>query len=197
VDATVNIHDPLTALLCFGTTPKIDSSNYRTQSTASSCLNSRVRKCVTLVVSTKGILAACSTKYEKIPGLDIVSYISLQQSLHKIRWSSGFLTSGRIKTRPDKWTRDPSGQSMPVARLGHQVGRRVFWEGSKFFKLCPTYFHRRGENNLGGSSSWLRTWDKVVTARPPKSLAQVRSSLLCLQRQVEKIASGLLYSWSL
>jgi len=28
VDATVNIHNPLTALLCFGTTPKIDSSNY-------------------------------------------------------------------------------------------------------------------------------------------------------------------------
>jgi len=28
VDATVNIHNPLTALLCFGTTTKIDSSNY-------------------------------------------------------------------------------------------------------------------------------------------------------------------------
>jgi len=28
VDATVNIHDPLTTLLCFGTPPKIDSSNY-------------------------------------------------------------------------------------------------------------------------------------------------------------------------
>jgi len=28
VDATVNIHNPLTALLCFWTTPKIDSSNY-------------------------------------------------------------------------------------------------------------------------------------------------------------------------
>jgi len=28
VDATVSIHNPLTALLCFGTTPKIDSSNY-------------------------------------------------------------------------------------------------------------------------------------------------------------------------
>jgi len=28
VDATVNIHNPLTALLCFGTTPKIDYSNY-------------------------------------------------------------------------------------------------------------------------------------------------------------------------
>jgi len=28
MDATVNIHNPLTALLCFGTTPTIDSSNY-------------------------------------------------------------------------------------------------------------------------------------------------------------------------
>jgi len=28
VDATVNIHNPLTALLCFGTTPKTDSSKY-------------------------------------------------------------------------------------------------------------------------------------------------------------------------
>jgi len=28
VDATVNIHNPLPALLCFVTTPKIDSSNY-------------------------------------------------------------------------------------------------------------------------------------------------------------------------
>jgi len=28
VDATVNIHNPLTALLYFGTTPKIDSSNH-------------------------------------------------------------------------------------------------------------------------------------------------------------------------
>jgi len=28
VDATVNIHNPLTALFCFGATPKIDSYNY-------------------------------------------------------------------------------------------------------------------------------------------------------------------------
>jgi len=28
VGAAVNIHKPLAALLCFGTTPKIDSSNY-------------------------------------------------------------------------------------------------------------------------------------------------------------------------
>jgi len=32
VDAKVNIHNPLTALLCFGTTPKIDSSNYTNNS---------------------------------------------------------------------------------------------------------------------------------------------------------------------
>ena len=28
MDATVNIHNPLTALLCFGSTAKIDYSNY-------------------------------------------------------------------------------------------------------------------------------------------------------------------------
>ena len=42
---------------------------------------------------------------------------------------------------------------------------------------------------------------KVVTARPPTRSEQVRSSLmsdpLCLQRLVAKLASGLLYSWSL
>jgi len=33
VDATFNIHNPLIALLCFGTNPKIDSSNYTNNST--------------------------------------------------------------------------------------------------------------------------------------------------------------------
>jgi len=32
----------------------------------------------------------------------------------------------------------------PVTSLGHQEGRRVFWEGPKFFKLCPTHFPRGG-----------------------------------------------------
>jgi len=59
VDAMVNSHNPLTVLPCFGTTPKIDSSNY---TTPTGCLNSRLRKCVTLIVSTKGILLLCSTK---------------------------------------------------------------------------------------------------------------------------------------
>jgi len=33
------------------------------------------------------------------------------------------------------WT--SRGTSRPVTSLGHQVGRRVFWKGPKFFKLCP------------------------------------------------------------
>jgi len=32
VDATVNIYNPLIALLCFGTLPRIDSSNYTIKS---------------------------------------------------------------------------------------------------------------------------------------------------------------------
>jgi len=66
VAATLNIHTPLTAPLCLGTIPKIDSSNYTTQS---GCLNSRLRKCVTLVVSTKRYLAAVQYKIrEDYPG---------------------------------------------------------------------------------------------------------------------------------
>ena len=36
-------------------------------------------------------------QYKIIPGLGIVAYIFLQQLLHKIRRSSGNLTSGRIQ----------------------------------------------------------------------------------------------------
>ena len=46
-----------------------------------------------------------------------------------------------------------------VTSLGHQVGRRVFWEGPKLFKLCPMVlnyvqhiFPGGGEKNVGGSS---------------------------------------------
>jgi len=49
---------------------------------------------------------------------------------------------------------------------------------------------------MGFRPSWLRTWGKVVTATPPTRIAQVRCSLLCLQRQVAKLAREL-YSWSL
>jgi len=33
----------------------------------------------------------------------------------------------------------------PVTSLEHQGRRRVFWEGSKFFKLCPTLFSKGEE----------------------------------------------------
>jgi len=106
---------------------------------------------------------------------------------------------------PDKWTRGRSGQSRPITRLGYQVGQGVLLRGPQFFKtisnifkLCPTHFPRGPKIFLGGlRPSWLRAWGKVVTVRPPKRLAQVRSSLLFLQRQVAKLANRLLYSWSL
>jgi len=49
----------------------------------------------------------------------------------------------------------------PVTSLGHQGGRRVFWEGLKFLKLCPTHFSRWSEKFCRGSfvpcaPSWLR-----------------------------------------
>jgi len=59
-----------------------------------------------------------------------------------------------------------------------------------------TQRQRRGCNR-GLRPSWLWAWGKVVTARSPTRLAQVRSSLLCMQRRVAKPANGLLYSWSL
>ena len=45
--------------------------------------------------------------------------------------------------RKISWTR-------PVTSLGHQGGRRVFWEGPKFLKLCPTHFSRGWRKKLQG-----------------------------------------------
>ena len=48
-------------------------------------------------------------------------------------------------------------RTRPVTSLGHQEGRRVFWEGPNFFfavsnifKLYPTHFSRGTKNFLGG-----------------------------------------------
>jgi len=60
VSAAVNINNPLTALLCFGTTPKTDSSTYTINSVW--LAEQQAAKSVTLAVSTKGILLLCSTK---------------------------------------------------------------------------------------------------------------------------------------
>jgi len=59
----INIHNPLTVLLGWDTLSFdcwINSSNYTINSILLS--EQRLRKCVTLVVSIKGILLLCSTK---------------------------------------------------------------------------------------------------------------------------------------
>jgi len=77
---------------------------------------------------------------------------AISQKLHVLHidfamiHSEGKLTLSCIKIRP-------------VTSLGHQGGRRVFWEGPKILKLCPRHFSRWGEIFLGGASlPCLRTW---------------------------------------
>jgi len=43
------------------------------------------------------------------------------------------------KCRSGNWQLSNAGwqKCRPVTSLGHQEGRRVFWEGPKIFKLCP------------------------------------------------------------
>jgi len=71
-------------------------------------------------------------------------------------------------------------RTMPVTSLGHQEGRRVFWEGPNFwtmsniFKLCPTHFSRGSENFSRGGfapctpliTGLLRTWPRWSFANP-------------------------------
>jgi len=40
----------------------------------------------------------------------------------------------------------------PVSSLGHQEGRRFFWEGPKFFELCPIVLHYVQQFFQGGFS---------------------------------------------
>jgi len=42
----------------------------------------------------------------------------------------------------------------PVTSLAYQPGRRVFWEGPKFFKPCPTHFYREAKPS---ARPWLRS----------------------------------------
>jgi len=39
----------------------------------------------------------------------------------------------------------------PVTSVGHQEGRRVFWEGPKFFELCPIVLNDVQHIFLGGA----------------------------------------------
>jgi len=62
-----------------------------------------------------------------------------------------------------------------------------FLRGAQIFETMSNTFFQGGEKNFRGlRPTWLRAWGKVVTARPPTRLPQVRSSLLCLQRQVAR-----------
>jgi len=44
----------------------------------------------------------------------------------------------------------------PVTSLGHQEGRRVFWEGPKFFELCPIVSHYILSIFAGGGENFSR-----------------------------------------
>ena len=97
----------------------------------------------------------------------------------------------------DRWTQGPSVQSRPVTSLEHQVWRRVFWEGTTFFKLCPTHFSR-GAKKILQALPLLRSSGKVVTATPRTPLAQVFAPFACWGKlQVANLSSGLLNYWLL
>jgi len=78
-------------------------------------------------------------------------------------------------------------------QLGTPGGAKSFLRGSQIL-LCPIFFEAMSNTFFHGGE---KSWGKVVTARPPTRLVQVRSLHLCPQRQVAKLASGLMYSWSL
>jgi len=47
-------------------------------------------------------------------------------------------------------------QGRPVTSLGHPEGRRVFWEGPKFFELCPVVSNDDQHIFPGGANNFLR-----------------------------------------
>jgi len=73
----------------------------------------------------------------------------------------------------------------PVTSLGHQVGQRVFWEGPKFFNLCPivlNYVQRMGGRKILQESSppWLQTWCDVKIARSCGTLSAFAAIIFLL-----------------
>ena len=92
----------------------------------------------------------------------------------------------------------------PVTSLGHQGGRRVFWEGTKFFKLCPIIlnyvqhiFTSGAENFLGGASRpWLRAccdaWRGASHQSTNKTMSGV---LLCFFLQLTSLMILCIILW--
>jgi len=74
----------------------------------------------------------------------------------------------------------PSGKcaklhTRPITSLGYQGGRRVFWEGPTFFKLCPTISPRGVKNFVG---DWLRACFTLAASSNKDHL--MRSLCYCL-----------------
>jgi len=81
---------------------------------------------------------------------------------------------------------EPAHSARPVTSLGHQVGRRVCWEGPKFFKLCSIFFNYvqhtfPGGEFLGGFAPLRPPWLRVCIAHPEnhlKMFIQSKSGLI-------------------
>jgi len=71
MDAMVNIHNPLPALLCFGTTLKIDSTNYIMKSIWLS--EQQAAQMCNFGRKHKRYLAAMQQNKRRLPELDIVT----------------------------------------------------------------------------------------------------------------------------
>jgi len=78
-------------------------------------------------------------------------------------------------------------ETRPVTNLGHQEGRRVFWEGPQFFELCPIFSNciqhifpgvakniLRGLRPSGYGPVWnWREWPQI----PPRLVSPLQVSL--------------------
>jgi len=53
-----------------------------------------------------------------------------------------------------------------VIRLGYQVGRIIFWEKPKFFKLCPTHFPGVRRKKFFSAPPWLRAYCNCLLCEP-------------------------------
>ena len=51
----------------------------------------------------------------------------------------------------------------PLTSLGHQEGRRFFWEGPKFFELCPIVSNYIKHSFPGGAKKFLGVFAPLVT----------------------------------
>jgi len=118
-----------------------------------------------LVVSSCAM--RCLNTYE-IATRKVTSIYKTQKSLQKkifavLMWANSCINTVNLSyclhlTIIFKLTADvlAYNTSRPVTSLGHQVRPRAFWEGTKFFKLCPIilnyvqHIFPRGANNVVG-----------------------------------------------